>query len=333
MAFVNMYSELTGVIPKLPTDYAKTLIKRAWDDVCRQNLWSYQLFESNWVSPAIENAGTVTTTQGLNTVVFDATASTAIAALHSLPGPFPTPLLQRQFRVGISTIYNIWGYSILAGIVTLTLDRAYTDASGAGQPYMIFQCYYPAPFLDFRTWINVRDIVNFNDLNLMRTRKQIDLMDPQRSISYIPTDCVFYQQNQNPASPTYGVSLFELWGQPQYVLTYQTYGIRKGTPLVNDGDTLPFAVGEDCVTALGRKYAYEWAEGNKGDMPRNQGSDFKFLAGEAMNDYKRLFRNYRMLDRDNVDNWFGILRHRGVLSITDGYYNAIGNTANPGAPY
>jgi len=332
MAFIDMTSELSGCIAKLPIDYAGTLVNRAWRDIRRQNLWSFQLFESNWVSPNLINAGTVTTTQGANTVVFDATASTALAAVYP-GGPFPAGLLSRQFRVGISTIYNIWAYSISSGIVTLTLDRPYTDVSGVGQPYSIFQCYYAAPFQDFWRWINIRDIINFNNLNINGTRKQVDEMDPQRTLFYLPTWVVPYQNDMNPLSPTYTWPLFELWGQPQYTLTYQLYGIRRGAPLVLDTDTLPPPIGEDVVIALAQAYAYQWAEGNKGDMPRNAGSDYKFLIGAAMAEHKRLLRDYRRADRELIDNYYDIYRRPQVFTNVFGYYNSIGASANPGAAW
>jgi len=333
MSFWSMTSELTGSIPKLPYSLAQTFINRGWREIRRMNLWSFQLFEANWVSPAIVNAGTVTTTTGSDEVVFDATASAAIAPL-ALLGPFPTNLMQRQFRVGIGTFYNIFAISNPSGIVTLTLDRPYAEASGTGQAYAINQSYYPAPMQDFLTFLNVRDIVNYNNLDLLTTRQEVDFRDPQRSIFYIPSVCCFYMQNQNPASSTYGVPLFELWGVPTYVLTYQLSGIRKGTPLVNDSDELPPAVGEDCVIAKAKYYAYQWAEGNKGDMPRNQGSDFKFLMGSAEAEFKGLVKQYRKDDRETVDNWYDIRRKRyGWLNTWDGYYSAIGQTASPGAPW
>lgn len=330
-----MYSELTGSVPKLPVNYAKTLVNRSWEEIRRMNLWSFQLAEANWVSPAVINAGTVTTTIGGNTVVFDATASAAISPIIT-SGPFPTPLTQRQFRVGISTIYNIWSAAVdpISSLVTLTLDRPYTDPSLTGEAYSIFQCYYPAPVQDFRTWINVRDIVNFNDLVLDKTREWVDQRDPQRTIFYLPTVCVPYQQNQNPTSDSYGCPQFELWGVPQYVLVYQLYFIRKGTALMNDSDTLPPAVGEDAVMAKARAYAYEWAEAQKGDMPRNAGSDFRFLIAEAKDDFNKLWKQYRLQDRDMIDNWYAVRRLRNWMSTSiDGYYNAIGNTANPGAAW
>jgi len=334
MSFVSMYSELTGWVPKLPVTLAKTIINRAWRDVRRKNLWGFQLGEANWVSPALINAGTVTTTTGANTVVFDATATIALSPLL-LSGPFPTNLLQRQFRVGISTIYNLTAGTINgSGFLVLTLDRPYTDASLSGQSYSVLQCYYPAPVKDFLMWINVRDITNFNDLVLEKTRYEIDLRDPQRTIFYIPTHVVAYQTDPNPASPTFQYPMFELWGQPQSILPYQLYFIRRGAELVNDSDVLPPAVGEDCVLELGKFYAYQWAEGNKGDMPRNVGSDFKFLMGECMANYKRLFAEYRKDDLEFVNNWFDTIRHRSwYMANLNLYYSAIGQIASPGAAW
>lgn len=332
MALINMVNELTGAIPKMPIDYATTIVNRAYADTRRKNLWSFQLVDANWVTPNIINTGTVTTVQGLSTVVFNLAASTAIAAVYP-GGPLPNGLLNRQFRVGISTIYNIFGYAIDGGgIVTLTLDRPYTDVSGTS-PYTIYQCYLPSPVKDFYAWINVRDILNFNDLQTTESRKDIDLKDPQRTIFYLPTSVVTYQLDQNVNGPTYQFPLFELWGQPQYSLVYQLYFIRKGLPLVNDSDTLPPQLGEDCIMALSRAYAYEWAEANKGDMPRNAGANYPFLISKAQADYKRLYAEYRKEDRELVDNWFDIRRHRSWLSNVDGFYNSIGNTANPGAPW
>jgi hypothetical protein len=348
MAFLDMYQEITGLVPKMSVDYAMTLINRAWRDIRRQNLWSFQMFESNWVSPNLINTGTCTVNQGSTTVTFDATASAVLAAIYP-GGPLPNGLLSRQFRVGISTIYNIWAVTATTTgfneggfneggfggtpIVTITLDRPYTDASGTGVGFTIFQCYYAAPYQDFWCWINVRDIVNFNNLNINGTRKDVDKMDPQRTLDYLPTWVVPYQQDMNPASPTYTWPLFELWGQPQYSLTYQLYGIRRGVQLVNDTDTLPPPIGEDVVIALASAYAYQWAEGTKGDMPRNVGSDFKFLIGSTMAEYKRLYKDYRRQDRELIDNYYNVYNRPQIFTNVWGYYNSIGMTANPGAAW
>ena len=312
-------------------DYAQTLVNRAWRDIRRQNLWSFQLFDANWVSPnLIAGTGTCTTVQGSNQVVFNSTAAAALNAIYP-GGPLPNGLLSRQFRVGISTIYNILAWN--SGTSTMTLDRPFTDVGGSGHGFTIFQCYYAAPYQDFWCWINIRDIVNFNNLNINGTREQVDKMDPQRTLFYLPTWCVPYQQDMNPTSPTYTWPMFELWGQPQYSLVYQLYGIRRGVQLVNDTDTLPPPIGEDVVIALASSYAYQWAEGTKGDMPRNVGADFKFLISSTMAEYKRLYRDYRRQDRELVDNWYNIYNRPQVFTNIWGYYNSIGMTANPGAAW
>ena len=125
--------------------------------------------------------------------------------------------------------------------------------------------------------------------------------------------------------------LFELWGSPTFNLTYQLYGIRKGLDLVNDADNLPAEIGEDCVLALAKKYAYEWAEANKGDMPRAVGSDYRFLIGDTKSEYKRLFMEYRKQDREVVDNWR--TRLRKDWNWPGLYYSSIAGIASPGMPW
>lgn len=329
MPFIDMISELTGIVPKLPYNYAKTLINRAVADTYRKSLWSFQLFETNWVSPNLLTAGHAAVTQGLNTVTFDTTARAAINAIG--PGPIPTPITSRQFRVAISTVYNIWAYNSTTGVATL--DRPYTDVTAAATGYQILQCYYAPPYSDFKAWINVRDMMNFNNLNIYHSRKDMDFRDPQRTLWWIPTDVVPFAPDQNPASPTYGYLLSELWGPPMQQLTYQNYGLRKGPALVNDTDKLPLAIGEDCIMALGRSYAYEWAEANKNDIPREQVSDYKFLIGLAKAEYKRLYTEYRKDDREQVDNWYDVRRPRMPFPSIEGFYNSISNTAWPGVPW
>lgn len=323
MAFIDMVSEIHGAVPKIPAPFCKTLINRAWKDTRRQNLWSFLLFEARWVSPPIINVGHVAVTQGSTSVVADATAAAAIIANQASP----TILTQRQFRSGIGGIYNIWGFD---GTNTLTLDQPYAEATNAAATCSIFQAYYPAPMLDFGTWVSVRDMQNFLDLYTDRyTRAQLDELDPQRTWYYFPTDVVYYTQDQNPNSPTFMFPLFELWGNPQSNFVWQLYGLRKGVDLVNDTDVLPPAVGEDCVLALARKYAYEWAEANKGDNPRNSGPDFRFLMAQAEGDYKRLFKDYRKEDRETVNNFFSVQRS-GLYGKYFGIYNSISGTAYPG---
>ncbi len=327
MSLITMTYELTGIVPKLPPDYAKTIINRAWMEVRRKSLWSFQLFDQNWTSPAVVNAGTVTVTQGSNQVVFDATAAAAIAAI----GLTPSSVTQRQFRVGIGTIYNIWAYD--AGTLTATLDRNYQEATGAGVAYDIYQCYYVVPYRDFLTFLSVRDIINFNHLILNKTRAWVDQRDPQRTIVYIPTHVVPYQRDNNPASATYGYPMYELWAQPNYVITWQLWGIRRGADLSAPTDVLPPAIGEDVVMAKARALAYEWAMANSGDNPRDQGPNFAFLIGKAEKDFSDLWKESRRQDRETCDNWYSVRRGAWSFPNDYGFYSSTAGFASPGAPW
>ena len=326
MAYGDMVAEISGSVPKIPRDYCYTLVNRAWLDICRKNLWSFLLFESNWFSPATISGGTVSVTQGSIHVVFDATASALINAV----GTVPSAITARQFRVGVNTIYNIWVKTSALGIVTLTLDRPYAEASAVGSAYSIFQSYYPAPFQDFKTWLSVRDPINNWKLNTTRNHDWLDERDAQRQNFRQPTHVVPFELDKNPASSTFGWMLFELWGQPQFQLPYILYGTRKGMPLVQDTDTLPNAIGEDCIVALAKSYAYEWADANKGDLSRMAGSDFRFLMGKAESDYARLYKEYRREDRELCDNWLATRQCDYSSGMDQGYYNAIAGVASPG---
>ena len=172
--------------------------------------------------------------------------------------------------------------------------------------------------------------------NTTTQRDYIDKRDIQRQwygpVGGFNQFVVSYQSDMNPQSPTFGFPLFELWPIPATEITYQLYGIRKGAPLVNDSDTLPPQIGEDCVIALAKAYAYEWAEANKGDVPRGAGSDYRFLIQSTRSDFKRLYADYRRTDRALVDNF----RKRGYPSYAwaqNGYYSAYAGVASPGAAW
>ncbi len=127
MSFFTMTTELTGIIGKMPFDYASAIINRATLDAYRQNLWSFLTFESNWTSPGWINAGNVTVQQGNNVILFDPV--TATPALNAV-GMYPSPVTKRQFRTGgVGTIYNIWAYLVPAGTVT-TSGTAVSWVSG-----------------------------------------------------------------------------------------------------------------------------------------------------------------------------------------------------------
>lgn len=325
-----MQSELRGTVPKLPFSYTKTLINRAYGTIRNANLWSFQLFESSWISPPPVVAGTVTTTQGSATLTFDATALAALLASQAAASY--SPITIRQFRIGTGGIYNIIAFNFGTGVATL--DRIYGDSpSGSGQSYTVYQVYYTPPFADHLTWKSVRNPAMFLDLGLDMTRAEVDARDPQRSWYQFPTEVVPFgvdTRGIGTATPsaTLGWPLYELWGQATTPFTYQCYGIRKGTPLEAPTDTLPFAIPEHLVLEKARSYAYEWAEANKDLSPRSQGPDFRFLMEATEERYKKSLTQYRRQDKELVDNWFST---RAVPwgSRLFSYYNSIAQVAGP----
>ena len=325
MAFLDLYSEIRGSVPKLPQPLAKTLVNRAYQDIKRQNLWSFQLYESNWIAPAQVSAGTATVVQGSNQVTFDVAGGAAIDASITAYNP----INQRQFRIGVGTICNIIAWDSAGRVATL--DRGYPDPGGATLSYRIYQVYYPAPFQDHRSLMTVRDMVSFVDLDVDKNKAWLDERDPQRTYFYFPTHVIPYLLGVDSANTaTYQFPTFELWGAPLSNRAYQIYGIRKGVDLVNNSDTLPPAITEEAIVALAKFYAYEWAEANKGAIPRNQGPDFKFLMGETKARYNELFKKLRQQDREYVDNWFSV-RRSALFGKYWAVYNSVSGTAFPGA--
>lgn len=329
-----MQYELRAQVPKIDPTFARTLINRGWKTVREANLWSFQLFEGQWIAPPQYVGASCTVTQGSATVTLSTADSTNLAAF--LVGQNYSLITQRQFRVGASGIYNIWGYTPGTN-ATLTLDRWYGEPSSTSIGFRIYQSYYVpqafnAALPDFRSWLTVRDIQNFRTLFVTRyNRRDLDVQDPQRTWFGIPTDVVPYQIDQNPNSASYRLFMYELWGAPTYSWNYQLLGIRKGLDLVNPTDTLPPQVTQETVIAYAKYFAYQWAEANKDMSPRSSGPDWKFLMGAAQKEGQELMKRDRRADRETVDNWF--LEHRLGRVWPEAHYTTQSGYANPGGGY
>jgi hypothetical protein len=329
-----MRAELRGSVPKLPYAYTGTLINRAWREIRERNLWSFNLYESSWITPPPVNSGTVTVVQGSPTITFDLSVAIPALLASQVANPY-SPITVRQFRGGTAGgtggIYNIISLNFGTGVALL--DRPFGDPSGTAAAYIVFQNYYAAPYQDHRYWLSVRNPTMFLDLELDMTRSWVDERDPQRTWYQFPTHVVPWGidlrgQGTANASGTLGYPLFELWGVPVSPFTYQCYGLRSGADLSAPTDTLPFQVGEDCVIAKAKVYAYEWAEANKDMTPRAMGPDFKFLVGLASDEHRKLLTMYRLRDKDFIDNWFSS-KGPALASRAYGYYNTIAGFAGP----
>lgn len=322
MAFIDMQTELRGLVPKMPISYSSTLVNRAWKRIRKSHLWSFNIIEFAWASPLVVSTGTVTVTQGSAAVTFDANA---VAALNASQLATPTSLItQRQLRVGTSGLYNIITYNSVSGAATL--DRLWFDVSGSSVGYQVYQVYYAAPVSDFLVLVSVRNPQMFLDFDLTKTRDWLDRADPQRFQYTWPAFAVPWGRDTRVGSSTLGFQLYELWGQPVQQFTYQCYGLREGVDLVNSTDTLPNPIGEDIVVERAKEWVYAWAEANKGNVPRNSSPDFRFLVGEAKDNYKQMLIDYKRQDKEFL-NSFRILNNPTAMARIYGHYSTISSTA------
>jgi len=333
-----MMFELRGAVPKIPAAFLKTLINRAYRVIRESDLWSFNLYESSWISPPLLNTGTVTVVQGSNAIQFSAIATAAINAWQ-IANPYVL-VTQCQIRpgnvAGVAQIYNLIQYDQVTGAATL--DRMYADPSGTNTAYNLYQLYYAAPFKDHLAWVSVRNMQMFLDLDITTERQVVDKLDPQRSIYQFPTRVLPYQIDQrgagsDDASATLGYPLFELWGQPVTPFVYALYGIRRGQELVNSTDQLPTQIGEDLVLALARSYAYEWAESNKDMSPRSSGPDFRFLMGKTLDEYKKLLILYRKQDKNFANLWFSVRNLSWMGGLYGAYSSSVGVSTVYGGNY
>lgn len=304
-----MTAELAS-IPKVARNYAGTLVNRALRKIYDENNWSFNLGESNWLTPPVISAGTITTTIGSPTIVGDATA-----AADWIAGSNAGSLLtQRQIRTPAYSLYNIIAFD---GVDTLTVDRPWLEpAHGAGVTYLLYGAYYPAPVDDFVRWLNVRDFTNAANLNFWQF-KQTDLAasDPQRTIFMNPSRVVPFESDHRTGSSTFGRMLFELYPHQLAQLPYYLYYVRKGLPLVSASDTVPYPLTEELVIWRAKVMAYEWKESQKGeDAVRGSGSNWQFLMQAADAEYKDRLKDIRKTDRDLVDNF--VTRLRRVMPAT-----------------
>jgi hypothetical protein len=279
VAFADYYSRVMGAIPKLDVLAAQSFVQEAWREIRDTKLWSWLYFEGVLVAPQIVVAGSVTTTQFSNKVTLDATAATA---LKNLQNPLIT---QRQFRVGIGggRIYNITN---IAGNI-LTLDGLYMEATGAGQPYQCYRCYYtPADlngntitdFLSFDVICNNQDGYAIVGRNLRLTRGEIDARDPTRGAQDLAYTVAQYKPDQ------FGNPMFELWPHPTAQKAYMCIGRKRGMPLSNTND-IPQTLSGNLVVSKAKDYAYDWAIAHSAEHVELKGVDWELLKAENKRHY------------------------------------------------
>jgi hypothetical protein len=313
MVLSDFANELVGDIPRLSYLRARSLVQRAWHDIRDSRRWSFLVSEGVLIAPAQMIAGTVTVTQYSASVVGDATAGAAWAAAV-LPAS-GVDMTTRQFRLSGGPIYNISAYD--PDTFTLTLDRAYQEASGSGQTYQIYRCYYPAPSADFMRWISVVDPITkyrFRKRNLHLTKAEIDRRDPYRGAVNTPVCLAFYKTDST------GRAIYEMWPHPTANISYVCLYSRRGEDFTAT-ETLPAPVSEDLLMSGARIKAYDWAQANAGRFLELQGTNWAQLRASEQKSYALdLFRTQRNDEEAWTANYSENEDNAGISGPVDAAY-------------
>lgn len=329
-----MFTEITELVPAVSRIRAKKLINRAFKIAQDSSLWSFQLGQGGFSTPALTTAGTISAVLGSNTLTGDAVASAAWTALPL----YWAPTLQ-QIRAQGFSIYSIIAMDTTnPNAVVLTLDRPFVDPlpffTGVG--YQMFQAYIPAP-KGFKRWLTIADMFNCWALDIWTPRRTVDLDDPARLYTSNPSMALGLGQDNRGAgtttpSATLGQQLYELYPNPQTEISYQTYFVADYPPLVNNEDTLPAPLDEEVITQKALTWAYRDAEGRR-DIMAAKGSTGNYLGlkKSSEEDFLTRLKTLRLLDRDAVDSYF--VNMKTALSGFRGmpYFNPLSGTANMGS--
>lgn len=294
---LQLSANLKGEIPSLPRLMAQKYINKAILEIRRDYLWSWNIGEGILITPQQVTDGSVTVTQFSDSVVLDATANAAMAAIQNAN----PALLDRQFRIPMGPVYNIIGYDQVNS--TLKLDRIYTESTSAGAGYMVYRCYYDPPSTDginpnadFLRYLTVNNPIQGYTISgprLNRPRAELNRRDPMRgslgnpyyAFAYKPKPVVSATQSGlTTGGPTNGQMQYEFWPHPnsQGVLLAQYE--RQHVDLVAN-DYLPVQCPETLVMYRALELAYRWAAQNVGRNPELKGTDWRYLLVEIQKKY------------------------------------------------
>lgn len=295
---MDVAAELSGAIPGLPNVFARKYVNRAFSEVKREKLWSWNIGTGVVVCPQIvaNGQGTVTTGQFTNALQFD-TAAQAVLLPLVLANP---PLTTRQFRIMGGPVYSIVGYNPSTGIATL--DRIYGEASVSGSMYSIYKCYYGPPSLDGTTAAITPDFLRYLSINnpiqgyviagrrLNMRREELDRRDPLRGAQGQPYYVASYQPSPTngagvqTSSPTYGIMQHEFWPHPTFQQNLLAQYERLHVDL-QPGDYFPHQTSVPLITYKALEFGYRWAMQNAGRLPELKGVDWRFALAEVEKKY------------------------------------------------
>jgi hypothetical protein len=302
VAFLDLVSELSGVLPSLSPQLAEKYVNRAWSEIRGARLWSFLVTDGVVVCPAQVTDGAVSYTQYDTTATFDADASAALLA-QTVVGATPgLTNLQLRFNPTSTSPATSQVYSILTADATnpaaivVTVDRIIVEATSADAGYQCYRAYVTPPIPDFLSWLSVVDMTNGYKLRMDVTSAQIDGRDPQRQSQgqayWIANmignvaDPVTGATSPNPNVDA-GTQVYELWPHPTSGQTFYTRFRRQGADFVNPTDTQPLIISDALIVqrALGW-HAYQWAMANVGHYPQFKGVNWVQAINSARSYYK-----------------------------------------------
>lgn len=318
MSFITMSKSIQGEVPATTLSLVQNKVAEALGSIYDSYDWSFQTQYAGWLAPGLlASSGSYTVTPYQNTIIADATA-TAVLATFSL-NPLITTL---QYRDPARAIYSIVAYDTTtnAPFATLTLDRPWMEpTSGPGQPYMIYQAYFPSPVRDFRKFIEIRDTTNARPINFWScSQADLAVEDPQRTRFSDPRFVVPCGIDNRPGSATYGNPMYELWPQQLSRVPYSFSFRRRGPQLVAPSDLVPNPITEELVMHRAKELLYLYKEAQKGEnVDRGSGANWPLLAQASKAEYDKILEKIQAVD----------------VNLNNEMVSHVGNSGNYGQPY
>lgn len=293
---IDAAAELAGQIPGLPNLFARKFVNRAFQEVKREKLWSWNIGEGILITPqSLTNGGHVSVTQFSPVITFDSTAQAVLLPV-ALANP---PLVKRQFRTGNGPIYNIIAYN--TGNGQATLDRIYTETTNATAQYQIYRVYYDPPSVDgttpntdFLRYLSIQNVIQGYTIagrRLYMTREELNRRDPLRGAQGNPYYAVPYRPTPNSASnaygaPTLGQMQYELWPGPTFQQALLCQYEKNHVDML-PGDYFPAQASYPLIQYRAFEYAYKWAAANAGRIPELRGVNWMALKVENTGMYTK----------------------------------------------
>ena len=301
MAYQDWSNELRGYYAKLDIFLAQKIINRAWVDIQKKRLWSFLIQDSQLLVPPPVIAGTVSTVQYSDIIIFDATATAAINLIS-----VATPVTQQQFRLPGFPVYNIVSWNPANG--QMKLDRLFGGPTQSSQSYQIYQVYYGID-PHFRKWLSVFDPINAYSLIPNKSSQLFDRWDPQRESTQFPYFLGYYKV-------TNGQALYELWPVPTQQIAYRAKYVQGFENFVRPTDCLPQVISEDLLMQRAHYLACQWASKMAGTYRELAGVNWNSEKADHHREYTALLRDAELEDEDAMQT---MLIDNGDSDLTDGY--------------